>query len=104
MLELGGSDPFIVLGERRFAQAVATAVQVARLFNGGQTCIAAKRYIVVDSVADEFLRRFAEAMESVKVGDPLDPSTELGPLARADLVETLTAPGERRRPSTARAC
>jgi succinate-semialdehyde dehydrogenase/glutarate-semialdehyde dehydrogenase len=90
VLELGGSDPFIVTAKADLTQAVATAVK-SRLFNSGQSCIAAKRFIVIDSVADEFLRRFTEAMGSVKVGDPLDPSTELGPLARADLVETLTA-------------
>jgi succinate-semialdehyde dehydrogenase/glutarate-semialdehyde dehydrogenase len=90
VLELGGSDPFIVTAKADLAQAVATAIK-SRLFNSGQSCIAAKRFIVIESVADEFLRRFTEAMGAVKIGDPLDPSTELGPLARADLVETLTA-------------
>jgi succinate-semialdehyde dehydrogenase / glutarate-semialdehyde dehydrogenase len=90
VLELGGSDPFIVTAKADLTQAVATAVK-SRLFNSGQSCIAAKRFIVIESVAEEFLRRFTEAMGSVKIGDPLDPSTELGPLARADLVEMLTA-------------
>jgi succinate-semialdehyde dehydrogenase / glutarate-semialdehyde dehydrogenase len=90
VLELGGSDPFVVTAKADLALAVATAVK-SRLFNSGQSCIAAKRFIVIDSVADEFLRRFTEAMGAVKVGDPLDPSTELGPLARTDLVETLAA-------------
>ena len=90
VLELGGSDPFIVTPTADLTQAVATAVK-SRLFNSGQSCIAAKRFIVIDAVADEFLRRFTEAMGAVKVGDPLDPSTELGPLARADLVQSLTA-------------
>jgi succinate-semialdehyde dehydrogenase/glutarate-semialdehyde dehydrogenase len=90
VLELGGSDPFIVTAKADLTQAVATAIK-SRLFNSGQSCIAAKRFIVIESVADEFLRRFTEAMGAVKIGDPLDPSTELGPLARADLVETLTA-------------
>jgi succinate-semialdehyde dehydrogenase/glutarate-semialdehyde dehydrogenase len=90
VLELGGSDPFIVTANADLALAVATAVK-SRLFNSGQSCIAAKRFIVIDAVADEFLRRFTEAMGAVKVGDPLDPSTELGPLARADLVQALTA-------------
>jgi succinate-semialdehyde dehydrogenase/glutarate-semialdehyde dehydrogenase len=90
VLELGGSDPFVVTANADLALAVATAVK-SRLFNSGQSCIAAKRFIVLDAVADEFLRRFTEAMGAVKVGDPLDPSTELGPLARADLVQALTA-------------
>jgi succinate-semialdehyde dehydrogenase / glutarate-semialdehyde dehydrogenase len=90
VLELGGSDPFIVTANADLTLAVATAVK-SRLFNSGQSCIAAKRFIVIDAVADEFLRRFTEAMGAVKVGDPLDPSTELGPLARADLVQALTA-------------
>jgi succinate-semialdehyde dehydrogenase/glutarate-semialdehyde dehydrogenase len=90
VLELGGSDPFVVTANADLTLAVATAVK-SRLFNSGQSCIAAKRFIVVDSVAEEFLRRFTEAMGSVKVGDPLDPSTELGPLARTDLVASLSA-------------
>jgi succinate-semialdehyde dehydrogenase/glutarate-semialdehyde dehydrogenase len=90
VLELGGSDPFIVTASADLTQAVATGVK-SRLFNSGQSCIAAKRFIVVDSIADEFLRRFTEAMSAVKMGDPLDASTELGPLARADLVQSLTS-------------
>jgi succinate-semialdehyde dehydrogenase / glutarate-semialdehyde dehydrogenase len=90
VLELGGSDPFVVTANADLELAVATAVK-SRLFNSGQSCIAAKRFIVIESVAVEFLRRFTEAMNAVKVGDPLDPSTELGPLARADLVAMLTA-------------
>ena len=90
VLELGGSDPFVVTPSADLALAVATAVK-SRLFNSGQSCIAAKRFIIVDAIADEFLRKFAEAMGAVKVGDPLDPATELGPLARADLVQALTS-------------
>ena len=90
VLELGGSDPFVVTAKADLSLAVATAVK-SRLFNSGQSCIAAKRFIVIDAVADEFLQRFTEAMKSVKVGDPLDPSTELGPLARPDLVASLAS-------------
>ena len=90
VLELGGSDPFIVMPSADLAQAVATAVK-SRTFNSGQSCIAAKRFIVADAIADEFAGRFVEAMAGLRVGDPLDPATEVGPMARADLVEVLTA-------------
>ena len=90
VLELGGSDPFIVMPSADLTQAVAIAVK-SRTFNSGQSCIAAKRFIVIDAIADEFARRFVEAMAALRVGDPLDPATEVGPMARADLVETLAA-------------
>src|SRR5437588_5998502 len=88
VLELGGSDPFIVLRDADLEAAAATAVR-ARNQNNGQSCIAAKRFIVVDSVAAEFERRFAKGVEDLVVGDPLDPKTQVGPLARRDLLETL---------------
>src|ERR671933_850672 len=80
VLELGGSDPFIVLESADIEAAVSTAV-TARLLNNGQSCIAAKRFIVVDAVADEFERRFVEKFQTLKVGDPMDENTDVGPLA-----------------------
>ena len=88
VLELGGSDPFIVLADADLGLAATTAVR-ARNQNNGQSCIAAKRFIVVDSVADEFERRFAKGVEDLVVGDPMDPKTQVGPLARRDLLDTL---------------
>jgi len=89
VLELGGSDPFIVCGDADLEAAAKGAV-TGRFINCGQSCIAAKRFFVVDSVADEFLERFAENVAKMKVGDPLDPATDLGPLsseAQRDEVE-----------------
>jgi succinate-semialdehyde dehydrogenase/glutarate-semialdehyde dehydrogenase len=88
VLELGGSDPFIVMPSADLEEAVKTAVK-ARIVNNGQSCIAAKRFIVHDAVADEFERRFVEAMEALRVGDPLEETTDLGPLARPQLVDDL---------------
>jgi len=79
VLELGGSDPFIVLPSADLDATVKTAVN-ARVQNNGQSCIAAKRFIVVEEVADEFLRRFTEAMDALVVGDPFDPATQVGPI------------------------
>lgn len=84
VLELGGSDPFIVLEDADMAATVETAVR-ARYQNGGQSCIAAKRFIVVDAVAEEFEHRFATAVAALRVGDPLDPTVKIGPMARQDL-------------------
>ena len=84
VLELGGSDPFIVLEDADVARAAETAAE-ARVINSGQSCIAAKRFIVVDRVADRFIRGIAAAMEARKMGDPLDPATAIGPQARLDL-------------------
>jgi succinate-semialdehyde dehydrogenase/glutarate-semialdehyde dehydrogenase len=88
VLELGGSDPFIVLADADIEAAAATGVR-ARNQNNGQSCIAAKRFIVVESVAAEFERRFAKGVEDLVVGDPMDPKTQIGPLARRDLLDTL---------------
>jgi succinate-semialdehyde dehydrogenase/glutarate-semialdehyde dehydrogenase len=88
VLELGGSDPFIVMPSANFDEAVATAVK-ARVSNNGQSCIAAKRFIVAESIADRFEQEFVKRMETLKIGDPLDESTELGPLASADAVNDL---------------
>ncbi|MDQ6858756.1 MAG: NAD-dependent succinate-semialdehyde dehydrogenase [Chloroflexota bacterium] len=88
VLELGGSDPFIVLRDADVAAAAATATK-ARFQNAGQSCIAAKRFLVEEPIAADFERRFAAAISALRVGDPLDPATDVGPLARGDLRETL---------------
>lgn len=88
VLELGGSDPFIVMPSADLEAAVSTAVQ-ARVQNNGQSCIAAKRFIVAEPVANEFERRFVARMQSLQIGDPFDDKTELGPLASADAVKGL---------------
>lgn len=90
VLELGGSDPFIVMPSADLDAAVATAVD-ARIQNNGQSCIAAKRFIVAEKIADEFQRKFVKRMEELRVGDPFDEKTELGPLANADAVTSLDA-------------
>jgi succinate-semialdehyde dehydrogenase/glutarate-semialdehyde dehydrogenase len=90
VLELGGSDPFIVMPSADLDAAVATAVE-ARVINNGQSCIAAKRFIIADSIAGEFEKKFVARMENLRVGDPFDEKTELGPLATADAVKSLDA-------------
>ena len=90
VLELGGSDPFIVMPSADLDAAVATAVE-ARILNNGQSCIAAKRFIVAEPIADEFQRRFVERMKALRIGDPFDDKTELGPLANAEAVTSLDA-------------
>jgi len=84
VLELGGSDPFIVLEDADLARAATTAAE-ARLINSGQSCIAAKRFIVLERVAERFLERLTSEMRARKVGDPLDPASQVGPQARLDL-------------------
>jgi succinate-semialdehyde dehydrogenase/glutarate-semialdehyde dehydrogenase len=88
VLELGGSDPYIVLEDADLAAAARTAAD-ARLVNSGQSCIAAKRFIVVEAVADQFLARFADELRARKVGDPLSRETQVGPQARVDLRDDL---------------
>src|SRR6202165_2909110 len=83
VLELGGSDPFIVMPSADLDTSIDVAVK-ARIVNNGQSCIAAKRFIVAESIADRFERVFAEKMAALKVGDPFDEKTELGPLSTAD--------------------
>jgi succinate-semialdehyde dehydrogenase / glutarate-semialdehyde dehydrogenase len=90
VLELGGSDPFIIMPSANLEEATTTAVK-ARVQNNGQSCIAAKRFIVAESIAAEFEKMFVKKMESLRIGDPFEESTELGPLATADGVETLDA-------------
>ena len=80
VLELGGSDPFIVMPSADMRAAIDTAVK-GRIVNSGQSCIAAKRFIVAEAAADAFERSFTEKMQALKVGDPLDPATDVGPLA-----------------------
>lgn len=88
VLELGGSDPFIVMPSAPLAETVAQAVK-ARIQNNGQSCIAAKRFIVHAAIYDEFKQLFVEAFQKLRVGDPLLPETEVGPLAQAQAVDSL---------------
>ena len=88
VLELGGSDPFIVLHDADMESAVATAL-ASRFLNGGQSCIAAKRFILVPQIAEEFLLRFKAGVEALKLGDPMDDATQIGPMARLDLRDSL---------------
>jgi succinate-semialdehyde dehydrogenase / glutarate-semialdehyde dehydrogenase len=88
VLELGGSDPFIVMPSANLDEAAQTAVR-ARCINNGQSCIAAKRFIVHEKIYAEFERRFTEGMKSLKVGDPMELATEVGPIATASGVDEL---------------
>lgn len=88
VLELGGSDPFIVLADADLDKAVEVGV-TARFQNAGQSCIASKRFVVVEAVAEEFEARFAEAAAGLRRGAPMDPETQLGPMAREDLRDEL---------------
>lgn len=88
LLELGGSDPFIVLEDADLKLAVSQAV-ASRFLNCGQSCIAAKRFIVVEAIADEFITRFAAEVQGLMVGDPNDAVTTLAPMARTDLRDEL---------------
>ena len=90
VLELGGSDPFIVMPSANLEEAVTIGVK-ARVINNGQSCIAAKRFIVAEQIADKFERAFVSLMEGLKVGDPFDEKTDVGPLATADAVTSLHA-------------
>ncbi len=88
VLELGGSDPFVVLPDADVEDAATTGAQ-ARCINNGQSCIAAKRFVVHEDVYDEFLETFTDEMESLTIGDPMDDDTDIGPQAREDLMEDL---------------
>jgi succinate-semialdehyde dehydrogenase/glutarate-semialdehyde dehydrogenase len=88
VLELGGSDPFIVLHDADMEHTVNMAV-ASRFLNCGQYCISAKRFIVVPQIADEFLHRLKSKVETLKLGDPMDDATQIGPMARLDLRDTL---------------
>ncbi|MDJ0706473.1 MAG: NAD-dependent succinate-semialdehyde dehydrogenase [Leptolyngbyaceae cyanobacterium MO_188.B28] len=88
VLELGGSDPFIVLESADLDAAVATAV-TARMLNNGQSCIAAKRFILADAIADDFQNRLKEKFQALKLGDPMEASTDIGPLATPDILHDI---------------
>lgn len=88
VLELGGSDPFIVLDDADLDETASIAVK-ARLINNGQSCIASKRFIVVEKIYESFTEKFVNAMNRVRIGDPMDESVELGPIAREDLLYEL---------------
>ncbi|MFV1884419.1 MAG: NAD-dependent succinate-semialdehyde dehydrogenase [Balneola sp.] len=88
VLELGGSDPYLILGDADIQKA-AEACATSRLINSGQSCIAAKRFIVTEKIYDEFLNAFRKELEKRKVGDPFEEGTDLGPMAREDLRDTL---------------
>jgi succinate-semialdehyde dehydrogenase / glutarate-semialdehyde dehydrogenase len=90
VLELGGSDAFVVMPSADLDKAIGTAVK-ARTINNGQSCIAAKRFIVHRAIAERFLTGFSSGMQALRMGDPLDPNTQLGPLASARLAEELEA-------------
>ena len=94
VLELGGSDPFIVMPSADLANAAETAVK-ARAINNGQSCIAAKRFIVADAVYEEFLHRFTDGMRSLVVGDPTSEKTDIGPLATEAIRDELHAQVQR---------
>jgi succinate-semialdehyde dehydrogenase/glutarate-semialdehyde dehydrogenase len=88
VLELGGSDPFIVLADAEVGRAAREGVR-ARVLNAGQSCVAAKRFIVHDAVYEEFAGLLIDGFRRLVVGDPMEPTTDVGPLARPDLIETL---------------
>ena len=90
VLELGGSDPFVVMPSADLEAAVSTAV-TARMINNGQSCIAAKRFIIHEKIYDEFLKKFVARVSAITVGDPMDEKTELGPLATAAIRDGLDA-------------
>jgi len=88
VLELGGSDPFIVMPSANLEEAASIAVK-ARVINNGQSCIAAKRFIVHEQIADAFEKEFVNRMQALKLGDPFDPKTDVGPLATPDAVKDI---------------
>jgi succinate-semialdehyde dehydrogenase/glutarate-semialdehyde dehydrogenase len=88
VLELGGSDPFIILDDADLEKAARAAVR-SRMANAGQSCIAAKRLIVKESISEAFIEKFTEVLNGIRIGDPMDESTDLGPVARKEFLETL---------------
>src|SRR5205823_9645153 len=86
VLALGGSDPVTVMPSADFEAALSAAIK-ARRINSGQSCIAAKRFLVADQIYDEFLRQFVERVRALKIGDPLDETTEIGPLATEQILQ-----------------
>jgi succinate-semialdehyde dehydrogenase / glutarate-semialdehyde dehydrogenase len=88
VLELGGSDPFIVMPSANLDDAIRIAIK-ARNINNGQSCIAAKRFIIHRDIADEFERRFVQGMQELKIGDPFDEATDIGPLATPAILDAL---------------
>ena len=88
VVELGGSDPFVVMPSADLEQAVSTAV-TARMINNGQSCIAAKRFIIHEKIYDEFLKKFVDGVSAMRVGDPMDEKTQLGPLATGPIRDDL---------------
>ena len=88
VMELGGSDAFIVLEDADIPKAVAAGIK-GRFSNAGQVCLAAKRFILVEKIADEFEEQFVKATKAIQVGDPMDPANQMGPMARADLRDSL---------------
>jgi succinate-semialdehyde dehydrogenase/glutarate-semialdehyde dehydrogenase len=90
VLELGGSDPFIVMPSANLDEAIETAVK-ARVINNGQSCIAAKRFIVAEQIADKFENGFVSKMRALRVGDPMEPATDVGPLSTSEAVTSLHA-------------
>jgi succinate-semialdehyde dehydrogenase/glutarate-semialdehyde dehydrogenase len=101
VLELGGSDPFIVMPSADLEEAISTAVK-ARTINNGQSCIAAKRFIVAAGIYDEFERRFVETMKALKIGDPMAADTDIGPLATSAIRDELHAQVQRAKASGGR--
>jgi len=94
VLELGGSDPFLVMPSADLDAAAQTAVK-ARTLNNGQSCIAAKRFLVHEAIADDWTRRFVDGMAALKVGDPMDAATDIGPLATPSIIDGLASQVER---------
>jgi succinate-semialdehyde dehydrogenase/glutarate-semialdehyde dehydrogenase len=85
VLELGGSDPFIVMPSAKLDDAISTGVK-SRMVNSGQSCIAAKRFIIADAIYDQYVTQFVEKMEKLKLGDPIDPKTEVAPLSSENIL------------------